>query len=212
MDTDEAYLNGYTRGDGNLYSYDHLFILDKKPKILRGYEICWGDKDREQLKIISTIIKQKFPNIIPKIYTRKNSRVLVLKCCRKIVFNYFKQLMTSDIGRENTEKIKFFIMGFCDAEADVALTTNGSNKGKRDYKPRIRITQKDKNFLLKIKKLLENNFGIGSNIYKKWKQDVHVLQIAGNKIVNLFSQKIGFRNPTKNKKLLSVQSSFNHNH
>ena len=112
--------------------------------------------------------------------------------------------MQNDIEKEDTKKIASFIRGFCDAEADVSKTTNGFHKGKKYYQPRIQITQKDQGMLVKVKRLLENRFGIKSNIYKKWNQDVYVLRIAGNKRVNPFRQKIGFRNPTKLKRLLSV--------
>ncbi len=204
MERDEAYLKGYTQGDGSLYSYDRLFTLDKKPKILRGYEVCWGDKDVEQLKITAEILREKFPNVLSRIHSRKNTRGLVLKCYRKQVFNYIKELLNRDIGEENSENIAAYITGFCDAEADVSRTSNGIHKGKKYYRPRIQITQKNKVTLLKIKELLETRFGIKSNIYKKWNQDCHVLQITSQKGVNLFRENIGFRNPTKLKKLLSV--------
>ncbi len=210
MNCDEAYIKGYTKGDGSLYSYDHLFTLDKKPKILKGYEVCWGDKDIEQLNIVSEIIKKKFPDITPKIYRRKNTKGIVLKCYRKKVFTYIRDIINIDINNESRENIASFIQGFCDAESDVCKTSNGVHNGKKYYQVRVTITQKDRNFLLNIKSLLENKFGIKSYICKKWNQNVYMLRIANNKRINLFLKEIGFRNPTKYNKLLSVQSSLNH--
>lgn len=209
MDCDEAYIREYTKGDGSLYSYNHLFTLDKKPKILRGYEVCWGDKDIEQLNIISGIMKKRFPDMTFNIYKRKNSKGMVLKCYRKKVFIFISELMKKEINNESKENIASFIKGFCDAEGDICKTSNGIKKGKKYFQVRITITQKDKNFLLNLKSLLEDRFKIKSYICKKWKQDVYMLRISNNKRVNLFLKEIGFRNPTKYNKLLSVQSNRN---
>ena len=203
MNKDEAYLVGYTIGDGSLYSYDHPFSLEPE-KTLKGYELCWGDKDRQQLEIIERIIKKEFPTINTRIRVRKNNKGLVLKCTRKIVYQYVENLLKQDITKENDEVIASYISGFCDAEADVSKTTNTIVKGKRYYKMRIQITQKDKKFLLELGEIMKNRFGIGSSIYKKWKQETHVLQVACNERVNLFKQFIHFRNPTKRAKLNSL--------
>jgi hypothetical protein len=200
MDKDEAYLVGYTIGDGNLYSCERKFSLEPW-KTLRAYELCWGDKDREQLEIIESIIKQKFPTVHTAIRTRKTDKGLVLKCTRKIVYQYLERLLEQDITKESDEKIAAYISGFCDAEADVSKTTNVIVKGKRYYKLRIQITQKDKNFLLEIKNLLKERFDIDSIIHKKWKQDAYILSLTCNERVNLFKQNIHFQNPTKRSKL-----------
>ncbi|MBU2640014.1 MAG: hypothetical protein KKG75_04920 [Nanoarchaeota archaeon] len=210
MDKDEAYLVGYTTGDGSLYSFEHQFSLEPW-KTLKGYELCWGDKDKQQLEIIKGIIEEKLPNIKARIKTRKNSKGLVLKCTRKIAYQYVEKLLGQDITKEPKEVIASYISGFCDAEADVSRTTNTIVKNKRYYRKRIQITQKDKKLLEKIGNLMKDNFGIGSNMYKKWKQDAYVLVVACDQRVKLFKEYIHFRNPTKRSKLNglfpNVQSS-----
>ena len=203
MNKDEAYLVGYTIGDGSLYSYDHPFSLEPG-KTLRGYELCWGDKDRQKIEIIEGIIKKRFPTINTRIRVRKNNKGLVLKCTKKIVFNYVENLLEQDIKKEPNELIASYISGFCDAEADVSRTTSTVVKGKKYYKSRIQITQKDKNFLLTIKTLLKEKFSIDSTIHKKWNQEAYILCLTCNKRVSSFKQQIHFRNPTKKDKLNSL--------
>ena len=197
MDNEEAYLVGYTKGDGCLYSFEHRFRLNPE-KILKGYELTWGDADITQLKIIEKIIKNRFLDVLIRLKSR-SSRDNILRCYRRKVFIYLKNLMTMNIEKESLENIAAFISGFCDAEADISKTRNGP-KMYENYRVGVNITQKNREILENIKKLLEANFGIKSYIHQKWNQNAFVLSIIGNKRLKLFKEKINFRNPTKKAK------------
>jgi intein-encoded DNA endonuclease-like protein len=204
MNNEEAYLVGYTKGDGCLYSYKHRFALNPE-KILNGYEITWGDADVAQLKMIEKIVKNRFPDILIRMKIR-NSRDNILRCWRKKVFVYIKNLMSIDIEQEPLENIADFLSGFCDAEADTSKTRNGPRMYE-NYQVSVNITQKDREILEKIKKILEERFGIKSYIHKKWRQNAFVLSIVGNKRLTLFKEKINFKNPTKKEKFESLLSA-----
>lgn len=206
MEMNEAYLVGYTIGDGCLYSCSHVFSLDPR-KSLMDYEITWGDKDLEQLGLIERIVKSLFPHVYLKTKIRKKSKGKILRCRIKKVFLHLKELLSKDMKSETKENIAAFISGFCDAEGDIGKTNNGTYKGKIYYKPRIQVTQKDKAILEQIKELLEKKFNIKPRIHKKWDQDAYILQISGCKQVSIFKKEINFRNPTKCAKLESILSS-----
>jgi hypothetical protein len=205
MDNEEAYLVGYTKGDGCLYSFKHRFTLNPT-KILNGYEITWGDADITQLKMIESIIKSRFPDVLIRLKFRKSSKDKILRCYRRKVFIYIKNLMTIDIENEPLENIAAFISGFCDAEADISKTRNGP-RIYENYQVNVNVTQKNRETLEMIKKLLEEKFGIKSYISKKWNQDAFVLRIAGNKRLSIFKEKVNFKNPTKKSKFESLLST-----
>lgn len=202
MNEDESYLLGYTVGDGNLYSYTHKFALDNKNpnKSLRGYQIVWGDSDIMQLEIIKKIIESKFPGVLLKI-RKSNAEAFRLRCQRKKVFMYLRELKSKKVENESDKNVSAFISGFFDAEGNADITLNRTLNEKKHMKSRIQATQKDRRILEKIQKLLKERFGIKSNIYKKWNQDAHVISMNGNKQSALFRKFVGFRNPTKNTKL-----------
>jgi len=205
MNNEEAYLVGYTKGDGCLYSCEHRFKLNPE-KILKEYEITWGDIDTTQLKMIEEIVKNIFPDVLIRLKFRKKSKGKILRCKRRKAFVYIKNLMSMDIGKEHLENIANFISGFCDAEGDISKSRNGPRKYE-NYAVRVNITQKNRETLETIKRLLEEKFGIKSYIHQKWNQNAFVLSIVGNKQLTIFKEKINFRNPTKKSKLESLLST-----
>jgi len=206
MENEEAYIVGYTVGDGNLYSRVHVFSIEKN-KHLTEYQITWGDKDVEQLETIRCILKQKFPEIKFSVRDRKNSKGKVLRCSRKVVYKYLETLLSKNIENEIPSNIAKYISGFFDAEGSVSLTLNRKLKDRNYYKIRIEAVQKDKELLKKLQKLLITKFAIKSSIYKKWNQDAYVIKLSGNKQAKKFKEKIDFQNPTKNAKLNKLLSS-----
>ncbi len=203
MDKDEAYLVGYTIGDGCLYTRQRVSSLNPA-KMLGCYEVTWGDKDIEQLRLIQAIVGRKFPLEWLRIKERKRSAGKILQANRKQVFKYISELLEYSNIEENSQLTAEFISGFCDAEADVGTTLNVRKGSKKYTVPRIQITQKDRKLLEKIQKLLEQHFSIESSVYKKWKQDAYVLQLKSRKRVAAFKKHISFRNLTKRSKLANL--------
>lgn len=203
FDTDLAYLVGYHLGDGYLEDINKTF----KRRGKAGYEILYADRDLNQIKLINNIIENKF-GISLSVYKKLDENLWVGRATSCKVLHWFLNIkLNLPIGiREKIEIPKWmfyqkgflanFISGFFDADGDVNNTSNHSYKIIR-----IQLTQKDKEILLHLKELLYNDFGIKSNISKKWKQNAWMLHIWGRKNAVIFREMIGFRNIIKNQKL-----------
>lgn len=207
LDSDLAYLTGYHLGDGYLEDVDKTYGRGEQ-----NYEIVYADSDLEQIKLISNIIKNKFDFNL-KIQRKKNNEVWIgrVGSC-KVLHWFLNKKLGIPMGKKNVISIpewvlandKFlnnFLSGFFDAEGDVSKTTNRIVNGKKYYKIRFQLTQKDRTVLARIKEILEKKYRIDSSIHKKWKQEAFVLKFGGKKSSLIFQEKINFRNPTKRNKL-----------
>ncbi|MBS3051482.1 MAG: hypothetical protein J4400_05025 [Candidatus Aenigmarchaeota archaeon] len=211
MKTEEAYIAGYTLGDGCLYSRQHKFSMNPK-KTLVDYEVTWADAEIEHLEKISQIVKNNHPKHgIVALRLRNNGTYAILRCSRKAVYIWLRNLLDQNVENQTKENIASFIGGFFDAEGCVQKLTNGEYKGKTYYRICLTITQKDREILEKIKALLKLHFGINSNIYKKWHKDAYVLRIQSNKGAYAFFENIDFRSRRKRTKLESMLSSVHSN-
>ena len=206
LDADLAYLAGYHLGDG--YLEDVHKTLKRVGK--GGFEIDYADSDIEQLNLINSIIKHKFDYEL-RIYKRPNVNLWIARSNCKVLHWFLNKKLWLPIGRRDSIKIpgwilknkdflNNFLSGFFDAEGDVGRTINRVARGRRYHKIRIQLTQKDRSILYEIKNILKNSYMISSCIYKKHKQDAYTLKIDARNAINIFKEKIDFRNPKKKEK------------
>lgn len=207
LDSDFAYLAGYHLGDGYLEDIHKTF----KRRGKGGYEIDYADSDIQQLNLINNIIKDKFDFML-RIYKRPNVNLWIARTDCKVLHWFLNKKLELPIGKRetikipswilvNNEFISNFLSGFFDAEGDVSKNLNKTRHGKKFYKIRIQLTQKDKNILLGIKYILLKKYMIKSCIFKKHKQDAYILKIDARNAINVFKEKINFKNPKKKEKL-----------
>lgn len=181
-------------------------------KILAEYEVTWADAEIGHLEKVSKIVKDNHPKHgVLTLKLRNGGTYAVLRCRRKAVYLWLRNLLDQNVENQTKENIASFIGGFFDAEGCVQKLSNGNYKGKAYYRICLTITQKDKEILEKLKVLLKLHFGINSDIYKKWHKDAYVLRIMSNKGAHAFFENIDFRSHKKRIKLesmlLSVHSS-----
>ena len=193
MNKIEAYLKGYTEGDGNLYS-----SLNNRgyPKV----EICWCDKNKIQLEKIQKILEKIFNK---KLHLKKVKKYYVLKCGHKKIFSYIKGLLKTNIWICRRPLIKKFIRGFFDAEGCVRKTYQIHNSKKYPFM-RLTITQKNKKILEEIRKFLLI-LNIKSALIRKWHQTGYELYITSRN-AKMFYDEIGFEHPDKVAKFCSSPS------
>ncbi len=215
VNKDLAYLAGYHLGDG--YLEDVNKTLNRQGR--GSYEIDYADNNIKQLEIINKIIKDEFNHKL-RIYKRPNVNLWIARTDCKVLHWFLNKKLELPIGRRkiikipqwilaNENFISNFLSGFFDAESDVSKTTNCIVKGKRYYKIRIQLTQKDKNILNEIQKILKNKYDIKSCIFKKHKQEAFILKIDARKPIKIFKEKINFRHPKKREKLEILCKEFN---
>lgn len=215
VDEEIAYLAGYLLGDGYIEDFRKTYLHSGKG----GYEITFADRDFEQLKLVQSILKDKF-GIRVKIYGRSNQDVWILKsgAC-KVLHWYLHERLALPMGRKIDMRIpiwalsdrsllKSFLSGFFDAEADVSKSSNGTHKGTKYYIIRIQLTQKNKALLQEIQSVLLNSFQIKSHIHKKWNQEGYILRIRSGTMARRFMDYVDFRNPTKKEKLHGLVHTF----
>ena len=218
LDEDFAYLTGYHLGDG--YLEDSLKSQENRGK--SGYEIDYADSDKQQLLLINSIFNDKFAFNF-RIYKRPTANLYIARAHCKVIHIFLNKRLGIPLGEKNiinmpnwilNEKkfISCFLSGFFDAEGDVGKTGNRVVKGKKYYKLRIQLTQRDKNILLEIKTILKETFGIVSDIHPKWHQDAYILRIGSARMAKKFKNQINFRNSTKRGKLALLISEFDKKH
>ena len=207
LDQDLAYLSGYHLGDGYLEDFNK----SNKNRGKSSYEITYADKNIQQTNLINFIIKNKFAHEL-KIFKRPLVNSWIAKTNCKVLHWFLTKKLKLPMGYRNNIRIQkwifsnkqflsSFLSGFFDAEGDVGSFIIKGRNGKKYGKIRIQLTQKDKNFLLRVKSVLQDKYNIKSVIYKKSKQDTYVLKIDARNSVDLFREKIDFRNTVKKDKL-----------
>lgn len=162
LDPDLAYLTGYHLGDGYLDNIYKAFRRQGK----EDYEINYADMDLEQLKMINSIISDKFDFRL-RISKRPNVNLWIARSECKVLHWYLNTKLGIPTGKRQSVRISRWILdekdfivaflgGFYDAEGDVGKSSNGARKEKRYYRLRIQLTQKDKTILVEIKDILKN--------------------------------------------------------
>ena len=207
LDKDLAYLAGYHLGDGYLEDINKTFNRRGRGR----YEIDYADSDIQQINMINKIINEKFGHNL-RIYKRPNVNLWIGRSACKVLHWFLNEKMGIPYGKKKIIEIptwikkypsfmSAFLSGFFDAEGDVGRTRNRKYKEKIYYKVRVQLTQKDKNILLRIKNILEEEYEIKSYVFPKWHYDGFILKFDSRKSIENFKNKINFRNQIKKEKL-----------
>lgn len=189
---DLAYLAGYHLGDGYL---DDFINRSKRS----CFEVIYADEYKSQIELVSSIYQKEFGLPLNIIQGQGSVWKGRLNC--KVLHIFLHQILGLPIGRKfffkisewvlaNKIFIKEFICGFFDAEGSIfAYKRNGAA---------ICLTNTNFDFLLSIKQLLKQNFGITFGvIYKKANQDAFEMKISSKAAIISFAKEIGFRHLNK---------------
>ena len=164
-----AYFAGYFLGDGGLKDIQKTYLKNKRFE----HKIEIADEFLPQIEKMQKIFWELFGTLPPIRYERiaKGEQTFYLNPTNKVVYRFLTQIFDLPSGSKadklqipkiiqgsDNEIKKWFVRGIFDAEGDTRAVEGGFKS-----QARVKIRMKPKQFIIDLKRLVEEYFGVSVN-------------------------------------------------